>query len=183
MPSFNNFPEYISASRYSIDVSLSYLNKWLDQEKDRLDLNPDFQRDYVWTQEQKELYVEHIIKGGISGREIYFNCPSYVWPQKKDSDLLDTLVIVDGKQRISALTGFLDNTVKVFGFYLKEFDDDIAYKRALGRTIRININDLQYRKLVLQWYLELNSGGTVHTKEELDKVKKMILAIEAKPAI
>ena len=177
MPSFSDFPNYISASRYNIDVSLAYLNGWLEQEKERLDLNPDFQRDYVWSEEQKERYMEHIIRGGISGREIYFNCRSYIQPQKTDSDLLDTLVIVDGKQRFSALTGFLDNTVKAFGFYLKEFDVDIAYKRVLGRTIRININDLQYRKLVLQWYLELNSGGTVHTKEELDKVKKMMLAL------
>jgi hypothetical protein len=29
-------------------------------------------------------------------------------------------------------------------------------------------------QMVLQWYLELNSGGTPHTKEELDKVKKML---------
>jgi hypothetical protein len=27
---------------------------------------------------------------------------------------------------------------------------------------------------VLKWYLEFNSGGTVHTEAELNKVRKMI---------
>lgn len=178
MPSFKDFPHYLTASRYSIDVSLSYLTRWLEQQEEaHLNLNPDFQRDYVWSEEQKERYVEHILRGGISGREIYFNCPCYTWSKKADSDLADSLVIVDGKQRLSALTGFLNNNVKAFGYYLHEFDDDVSRKQVLGKTIRININDLQFSKLVLQWYLELNTGGTVHSKEELDKVRAMIETI------
>ena len=35
--------------------------------------------------------------------------------------------------------------------------------------MKININDLPTRKDVLQWYLEMNSAGTPHTKEEINK--------------
>ena len=38
----------------------------------------------------------------------------------------------------------------------------------------MNINNLQTRKEVLQWYIELNSGGTVHTDAEIDRVKKLL---------
>jgi hypothetical protein len=37
-----------------------------------------------------------------------------------------------------------------------------------------HVNDLKTREEVLIWYLEMNSGGTPHTKEELDRVKRML---------
>ena len=37
-----------------------------------------------------------------------------------------------------------------------------------------HINDLEDRKAVLQWYLDLNEGGVIHTAEELNKVKKLL---------
>ena len=37
-----------------------------------------------------------------------------------------------------------------------------------------NVNNLKTKKEVLKWYLEMNTGGTVHTKDELNKVKGML---------
>lgn len=31
---------------------------------------------------------------------------------------------------------------------------------------------------VLQWYVDMNTGGTPHTNEEIERVKKMIKEIE-----
>jgi hypothetical protein len=39
---------------------------------------------------------------------------------------------------------------------------------------KIHIARLQTRKEVLDWYVNFNSGGTVHPKKEIDRVKKMI---------
>jgi hypothetical protein len=36
------------------------------------------------------------------------------------------------------------------------------------------VNDLKTEAEVLRWYLEINAGGTPHTEEELDKVRKML---------
>ncbi len=36
------------------------------------------------------------------------------------------------------------------------------------------VNDLQTRAEVLQWYLDLNEGGVVHTSEELNRVRAML---------
>jgi hypothetical protein len=36
------------------------------------------------------------------------------------------------------------------------------------------VNDLKTREEVLQWYLDLNSGGVVHTEEELNRVREML---------
>lgn len=45
------------------------------------------------------------------------------------------------------------------------------------------INDLQTEEEVLNWYLEMNSGGTVHTKEELDKVKHLLEEVQSKTEV
>ncbi len=36
------------------------------------------------------------------------------------------------------------------------------------------MNDLRTEKEVLQWYVDMNSGGTPHTSEEIERVKRMI---------
>ncbi len=38
----------------------------------------------------------------------------------------------------------------------------------------LNVNDLKTEKEVLQWYVDMNAGGTPHTSEEIEKVKRMI---------
>lgn len=38
-----------------------------------LQLNPEFQRRHVWTQEQQKKYIEFILRGGKTGRDFYFN--------------------------------------------------------------------------------------------------------------
>lgn len=90
------------------------------------------------------------------------------------------MVIVDGKQRLEAIRKFLRGELKAFGYYIQEFED---YKNKEGKIVLsykyeliFHINDLQTRKEVLQWYLDLNAGGVVHTPEELDKVRKLLEA-------
>lgn len=38
----------------------------------------------------------------------------------------------------------------------------------------ININDLKTKKEVLQWYIQMNSGGTPHSPEEITRVEKLM---------
>ena len=69
---------------------------------------------------------------------------------------------------------FQANELKVFGLYYNEFGGD---PREVTTRISIRINDLQYEKDVLQWYIEMNEGGTPHTKEEIQKVKNMLVKL------
>ena len=54
----------------------------------------------------------------------------------------------------------------------EEFED--VLRRALGATMILNVNNLKTEKEVLQWYVDMNAGGTPHTTEEINRVKKMI---------
>lgn len=75
-----DIPKYISnSSMYHINCSWDYLEKWLscNEEDVGQELNPDFQRGHVWNEQQQIKYIEHVLKGGHSGRDIYFNCPGW----------------------------------------------------------------------------------------------------------
>ena len=106
-------------------------------------MEPEFQRDYVWTQDQKVRYVEFLLRGGNTGRDILFNCP--YWNSGKPN-LSDRMVIVDGKQRLSAVIGFLNNEVTAFNHYYYEFTDNL---RNTLVNLTFHINELGTRAEIL----------------------------------
>lgn len=166
---FADIIPYTRCAGYKVNVDLRYLpDHYLHYVQDYgLDVNPDFQRGNVWTVTQKARFVEHALRGGQSGRDIYLNCPEW-------NDLVETrsCVLVDGKQRLDAVLGFLDNEFPVFsGAYFRDFTDRLSLT---GFTFNWHVNDLQTREEVLQWYLDLNSGGTVHTDDELTRVRGLL---------
>lgn len=97
----------------------------------------------------------------MSGRDIYFNNASHL------NNYEEPYLCVDGLQRLTACLGFLQKEFKVFDTYYTEFDGVLPNNVSLI----CNINDLKTRKEVLNWYLEMNSGGTPHKKEELARVQ------------
>ena len=153
---------------YRITVPLDYLEVSLADyiTRHNLDLDPDFQRGYVWTLQQQIHYVEFMFKDPPTGREIYLNCPGWM------NDFRGPMTIVDGKQRINALVCFLQNKVPIFdGNYHKDFEGRLGMA---GPSLFFNINKLDKRKDILQWYIDLNTGGTIHTDDEINKVKTLL---------
>lgn len=174
-PRFEDIPTFTRSAGYTVNIGLDYLMHHYLRYVDHygLDVSPDFQRTYVWNPEQKVRFMEYMLRGGTSGLDIYVNGPT--WQHGAlDIDRQDTwLVLVDGKQRLDAALGFLNNEFQVFGAYYRDFTDK---PRITQCNFRWHVNDLQTREEVLQWYLDLNTGGTVHTEDELSKVRALIQA-------
>ena len=59
----------------------------------------------------------------------------------------------------------------MFGSYFSEYEDRINITHA---AMYLNVNDLKTEREVLQWYVDMNAGGTPHTSDEIEKVRKMI---------
>lgn len=78
---------------------------------------------------------------------------------------------MDGLQRITAIRRFMNGEIPVFESYINEYEDDMSIVR---HNIKVNINNLKSEKDVLQWYVDMNAGGTPHSSEEIDRVIKMI---------
>jgi len=137
-------------------------------EAEGLQMCPDFQRGHVWTETQQSRYVEYILRGGKTARVIYFNHTQ--WGQGGGKKQGAEFVCVDGLQRITAVTRFVNNEIKCFGHYFKEFEGCIRNIH----TLRFNINNLPTKAAVLQWYLEINDTGTPHAATELKRVKELL---------
>jgi len=164
-----NFQEIRSftRSKYRIDMSWVHLETWLKDQAEELglDIDPDYQRNYVWTTEQKSAYVEYILKNGMSGREIFWNCSS--WFKGFDTPI----EIVDGKQRLSAALGFLHNEVPAFDCLYKDFTGSLDI---LTARFSFHVNDLEKRSDVIQWYLDMNTGGSIHTEKDLARAREAL---------
>lgn len=167
---FRDIPPFISWGGYEADVSWNYLEDWIERMRRDIgvELDPDFQRAHVWTEAQQIAYVEHCLRGGSGGRMILWNC--HDWNEHTG---LHPVVLVDGKQRIEAVRAFLRDDIKAFRTKYSNYKDKLDFVRY---RFRFNINSLKTRAEVLQWYLEINDGGVVHTDEEIEKVRQMLQA-------
>lgn len=166
---FRDIPQFTRAGAYQVNIPWVHLEKTLDDYINHLNLQlcPDFQRGHVWTKKQQIAYVEYILRGGKSARVIYFNCPHWqggYMPKEGE------FVCVDGLQRLTAVLAFLHNEIPAFGCYYKDYEDGLP----IMTDFSFNVNELNTRAEVLQWYIEMNSGGTPHTNGGIERVKKLL---------
>lgn len=190
---FSDIPEMTSVGNYETNMPLSLLEnkivEWIDDKDLPLVLNPDFQRGHVWTKEQQIAFVEFFLRGGMTGRVLYFNYPNWGHFTPIPKGQYSEFIIVDGLQRLTALRKFVRGEIPAFGHYHNNsslcevntaytgdhpyFSDRIRMCRA-SDNLKINVNNLKTRAEVLQWYLDFNVGGTPHSKKEINKVKKLL---------
>lgn len=171
---FKDIPQFTSSGSYQVNYPLTSLVREIEEEVSEmgLQLNPEFQRGHVWTEEQQIAWLEYHLRGGKSGNTIYLNNPFWnSYKEPKQNEYSD-YVCVDGLQRITAAQRFVHNEIKVFGSYFKEYEDRL--RLANDATMILNVNNLKSEKEVLQWYVDMNAGGTPHASEEIERVKKMI---------
>ena len=170
---FDDITRFVEEGTYNINVPITQLKQTLDSyaKKFGLEMNPDFQRGHVWTRAQQSSYLEFFYRGGTSARTIFFNDPRFPSGHCKEGCTNKNMVLVDGLQRLTAHLDFLDNKVPIFGVFFKDFEDEPSIAE---HSLIFNVNGLQKRSEVLQWYLEMNSGGTVHSEEELLRVQGLI---------
>ncbi len=163
---FQDIEPYTKDANYSVNVPVYDINRTIEyfQERNQLELNPDFQRGHVWNTDKKIAFVEHTLRGGKGAEIIRFNCVGWMRTYK------GPFVLVDGLQRITALTDFLNNKIPVFGTLYKDYKDKLPHKL----TMIFAINDLPTRADVLQWYIQLNDGGVVHSSEEISRVQYLL---------
>lgn len=125
-----------------------------------INLNPDYQRGYVWNDAQKTSYLEYILRGGFSGRDIFWNSANW-----QSMGTVGVLELVDGQQRVKSVLQFLKNEIPVFdGHYYGDFEGRM---RDIDARFRFHINNTNSKLEVIDWYLGMNTGGSIHTEEDL----------------
>lgn len=164
---FSDVKQFTKGSTYQVDVTWDHLEGTLDRynSAQKLELDPDFQRVHVWTDVQRARYIEYILRGGQSSREIYFNQADWM------TAFQEPMYLVDGKQRLFAVRSFLRDEVSVFGGYVfSNFEGRLPFTA----NFSFNVSTLATKAEVVQWYLDLNFGGTIHTSQERRAVHSIL---------
>lgn len=165
-------------SAYSCDIQWAYLDQALERYAENygpLELNPDFQRGHVWAPEQQLHYIENCLRGIVaqSAFVIQFNCPQ--WENDKYSGDIDRgFQCIDGLQRLTAVKKFLAGDIKPFGLSVEDLDYSSFGVKGVQWRFKFEIFDFQRKADLLQHYLDLNAGGTPHSKEEIERIREML---------
>ena len=140
---------------------------------ENIDLNPKFQRRNAWTDEKRSKLIESIVMG--------YPVPEIVLaenPQKKRS-----YIVIDGKQRLLTIAGFIDNNKYQYwdknklkkldvkkelnGLGYCDVDDNIRREldnSSLRCTVITGYNDIQ---VLYDIFYRLNSGSVSLSTQEL----------------
>ena len=169
---FGDIPR-MSQANYRVDVPWDNLKRHLELfgEGSTLDFDPPYQRGYVWSEAQKTAYLEFRLKGGMSGGDIFWNAPG--WYSGKD----EVIELVDGKQRLQTVLGFLNGEIRAFGLLYHEFEGEPDHVR---HRFKFHVNDMADPVAVVQWYLDMNTGGSIHTEKDLEPAHQRLRELEAK---
>lgn len=140
-------------------------------EEDELILDPAYQRDFVWTEDQKRLYIKNLFedKAEITPTivEYYDDTHTHVYE------------VLDGKQRIKALIDFYNNEFDVEGLYFKDLTAEdqfffthhrVVYTRVMNRANHLDLK----LETKIQLFLEINMLGTRMSDEDLAKAQALI---------
>lgn len=172
----------LPTAAYTVDWMLNGLEGMLARTKvdvegagGTFDLIPDFQRGHVWTPEQRSYFVEGLIRKTAQAK-VLFNCPGWTKASADVGDIPDhTFECIDGLQRLTTLQMYMRGEVEVFGGYTAAQLKGSPFDTRSFR-LQISVYEFNWRSDLLQFYLDLNQGGTVHSEAELCRVREMAVA-------
>ena len=156
--------------------SISVLDLYERYAENKIEINPQYQRNLVWTLEQKQEYITALLK---SRAEIK---PVFVLEYENGNDGI--YEIVDGKQRLNAIFEFIEDKFSV------PFDknqgkemkfSELSAKDVL-KILNFNVEQTVFicfdgkipLSFKIELFLEINEKGTRISTEHIKKVKRMI---------
>lgn len=131
-----------------------------------VDLNPDYQRDFVWTLEDKQKLIDSIFNNVDIGKFVLIKRPY--------SSVSHMFEILDGKQRLSAIMDFWEDRFEWNGI---KFSDLHPYDKSHFENYKISKAEIDMPKdknVLYNFFLRLNTSGKPIDKKHLEKVKSLI---------
>ena len=162
----DNYPNLsikIEQAQYSIfELKRKY-------DKDRICIDPDFQRNLVWTNKQKSELIESVI--------MQIPLPLIYLAENEDGKL----VVVDGRQRVTTFFQFLDNEFRlkdlkilpqINGMNFNELEESHLYSRyvTIIEDTQLVVQIIKYPtkdRVRFDIFDRVNRGGTPLNKQEM----------------
>lgn len=128
-----------------------------------IDDKPEFQRDYVWTDADRERLLDSVFAQRDIGKFVLVRRP---FPHKD--------WVLDGKQRLKALLDFRLGRYKYRGYSWFELSraDRYKFRDLYVQVCQLDENSVTRREM-LEFFLEMNTAGVPISDEHIAKVRKM----------
>lgn len=128
-----------------------------------VEMNPPYQRGYVWDDSDKESLIDSIFTGIEIGKFAFIT---------KDYTHEKPFEILDGKQRLSTLLDFYENRLAYKGKYFNDLSPKDR-RTFLDANITVGeVKDLTPQQIYTYFY-KLNKCGRVMDEEHLNEIKAM----------
>jgi RNAse (barnase) inhibitor barstar len=126
--------------------------------------SPDYQRDYVWTLEDKQRLIQSIFDRADIGKFLFLEHPH---PEYR-------LEVVDGKQRLNAILQFIEGRFEFKGktWFQLSREDKYAFFDLMVQTAQLDATHIK-KSDILWLFLTVNVGGVPQTEEHIAKARKM----------
>lgn len=157
------------------------------------EMNPEYQRDHVWTTEQRVALVKSWIMGVPTGAVVINDRSTSAWKQNTGDDVYESgkiWAVVDGKQRIETARQWFNDELRVPRAWFDESDIDafggpdgvVSYRGLSEVTQRLQGNRFQLPVVEARLpspqeearlFLLLNGGGTAQQADVMDRARKL----------
>lgn len=165
-------PDYLQRESNKITIA----NFYEGYELKKYNFEPPYQRRSLWTEEKKSFLIDSIMKN-------YPIPPIFLHQKIDDATGKTSYDVIDGKQRLTAITEFIENEIPVSdelgealedspiaGRLFEEFDDEelVTYKSRFWRyAIPIEYVDTGAQEVIDSIFDRLNRNGEPLTGQEL----------------
>ena len=123
----------------------------------------NLQRDFIWTNLQKESLIESII------------LKRFIPPLSVILTVDDVYQIIDGKQRLSTLINYLEDGFTYCGYFYNELPQQ--YKNEINKffiTSHMLFEDYGRKipdKVKIEWFKWINFSGTIQDEEHMNRLE------------
>jgi uncharacterized protein with ParB-like and HNH nuclease domain len=131
------------------------------------DLNPPYQREFVWDKQAQEELLDSIFNNVDIGRIVLL---------KNDytSDIL--YEVLDGKQRLTTLLMFYNDEITYKGYYYYQLPFNMIhhFNNFSFPYAEVKRNQFKSENEIYEYFIKLNTTGKTVSNQHLEKVKQLI---------
>lgn len=130
-----------------------------------VDFNANYQRDHVWTMEDKVDLIDSIFNNVDIGK--------FVFVQRNENHRGKYYEVLDGKQRLTALREFFEDRFEYKGVVFSRLSGMDKHK-ILGHPITYGFLENPTERSIYLAFIKLNTCGKPMDHKHIDKVKKLL---------
>ena len=140
--------------------------------------NPEYQRDLVWSTEQKQAFMKALMIGNVE------LTPTFIAiPYKNASAGQPHSEVLDGKQRLNAVLDYVRGKFDIDGYYFKDLNYNDLQRFYNTKMVYRNIKyydkqkgwSLMTTQQKVELFLQINEYGQHVSEEHLSKIKEEYL--------